>query len=92
MRGLGVGADYSYTGNNVTAGPFEGSRIPLVAAHSGRVHADWKPTLRVNNLLDRRYNDVGAVGYDEAFVLRDAYYPSPERAAWVTATYRMDGR
>jgi iron complex outermembrane receptor protein len=140
VRGLGVGADYSYTGNNVTAGPFEGSRIPLVAAHSGRVHADWKPTqetgfhaeavfvgprvlggdfgndfpdlpgygvvnlaarvvegpwridLRVNNLLDRRYNDVGAVGYDEAFVLRDAYYPSPERAAWVTATYRMDGR
>jgi outer membrane receptor protein involved in Fe transport len=123
----------------VTAGPFEGNRIPLVATHGGRVYADWAPTyqtglraeavfvgprvlggdfanafadlagygvvnlagrvvegrwridLRINNLLDRRYSDVGAVGYDEAFVLRDAYYPSPERAAWVTATYQLDG-
>lgn len=139
-RDLSLGADYSYTGNRVTAGPFDGSRIPLVAAHSGRVYADWAPThqtglhaeavfvgprvlggdfanafpdldgygvvnlagrvaegpwridLRINNLLDRRYSEVGAIGYDETFVLRDAYYPSPERAAWLTATYRMDGR
>ncbi len=112
-RDLSLGADYSYTGNRVTAGPFDGSRIPLVAAHSGRVYADWAPThqtglhaeavfvgprvlggdfanafpdldgygvvnlagrvaegpwridLRINNLLDRRYSEVGAIGYDE---------------------------
>jgi iron complex outermembrane receptor protein len=138
--GLKVGADYSYTGNRVTSGPFEDSRIPLVAEHSGRVYADWAPTyqtglhaeavfvgprvlggdfanafpdldgygvvnlagrvaegrwrvdLRINNLLDHRYSDVGAVGFDETFVLRDAYFPSPERTVWLSASYQLDAR
>jgi len=135
-RGLALGADYAYTGNEVTDGPFEGNRIPLVAEQSGRVWAGWAPTadaalrlegvfvgrrtlagdfdnafralpsygianltgslahagwrlaLRVNNLFDRRYSEVGAVGFDEDYTLRDAYYPSPERTAWLTLTHR----
>ncbi len=135
-RGLALGADYAYTGNEVTDGPFAGNRIPLVAEHSGRVWAGWAPVadatlrlegvfvgrralagdfdnafrelpsygvanlagsldrggwrlgLRVNNLFDRRYSEVGAVGYDEDFTLRDAYFPSPERTAWLTLTHR----
>jgi len=130
-----LSADYAYTGNEVTAGPFEGSRIPLVAEHSGRVggawaprddvalyaervfvgeralggdfandfaaldgygvvnlagqwnHAGWRVALRVNNLLDEEYSEVGAVGFDETFTPRGGYYPSPERAAWLTVSW-----
>jgi iron complex outermembrane receptor protein len=136
LRGVALGADYAYTGNEITDGPFTGNHIPLVAEHSGRVWAGWSPgagatlraegvfvgpralagdfdnafrelpyfgvanlaagvahggwqvSLRVNNLLDRRYSEVGAVGYDADFTLRDAYYPSPERTAWLTLAYR----
>ena len=49
--------------------------------------AGWRVALRVNNLFDRRYSEVGAVGYDAEYALRDAYYPSPERTAWLTLTY-----
>ena len=107
-RSLSLSADYAYTGNEVTAGPFDGTRIPLVAEHSGRVAAGWSPrqeatlyaegvyvgprvlggdfandfpelggygvlnlagqwrqagwrvALRVNNVLNREYSEVGA--------------------------------
>jgi iron complex outermembrane receptor protein len=135
-RGIALGADYAYTGNEVTDGPFAGNRIPLVAEHSGSIWAGWSPVanatlraegvfvgrralagdfsndfpnlpsygilnlaatvghrgwrlaLRVNNVLDRMYSEVGAVGYDEDYVLRDAYYPSPGRTAWLTLTHK----
>jgi len=134
-RNLSLSADYAYTGNAVTAGPFAGERIPLVAEHGARVAAAWSPrndltlyaegvyvgpralggdfanafpelesygilnlagqwnqagwrvALRVNNLLNRAYSEVGAVGFDETFTTQAAYYPSPERAAWVTVSY-----
>jgi iron complex outermembrane recepter protein len=135
IRSLSLSADYAYTGNEVTAGPFAGERIPLVAEHSGRVAAAWSPrpdvtlyaegvyvgprvlggdfanafpeldrygivnlagqwrqagwriALRVNNLFNREYSEVGAVGFNETFTTRAAYYPSPGRAAWVTVSY-----
>jgi iron complex outermembrane receptor protein len=134
-RGVTLGADYAYTGNEVTAGPFAGNRIPLVAEQSGRVWAGWAPrqdaalqiegvfvgrralggdfenafpdlpyygianlsgslvrsgwraVLRVSNLFDRRYSEVGAVGLDADFARRDAYFPSPERTVWLTVSY-----
>ena len=134
-RNLSLSADYAYTGNEVTAGPFARERIPLVAEHGGRVAAGWSPrpevalyaegvyvgprtlggdfanafpelegygivnlagqwrqagwriALRVNNLLNREYSEVGAVGFDETYATRAGYYPSPERAAWVTVSY-----
>lgn len=135
LRDLSLGADYAYTGNEVTAGPFAGERIPLVAEHSGRLSAAWSPrpdvtlyaegvyvgsrtlggdfanafpnldaygivnlagqwrqagwrvALRVDNLLNREYSEVGAVGLDETFVTRAGYYPSPTRSAWLTLSY-----
>jgi iron complex outermembrane receptor protein len=135
LRELSLSAEYAYTGNEVTAGPFAGERIPLVAEHSGRAaagwsvrpdvtlfaegvyvgprvlggdfanafselpgygvvnlagqwrQAGWRVALRVNNLLNREYSEVGAVGFDETFATRAAYFPSPERAAWVTVSY-----
>jgi iron complex outermembrane receptor protein len=135
LRAVTLSADYAYTGNEVTAGPFAGNRIPLVAEHSGRVAAAWAPrpditlyaegvyvgeralggdfdnafdrldsyttlnlagqwrqtgwrvALRVNNLLNEKYSEVGAVGFDETFATRAAFYPSPERAAWLTVSW-----
>jgi outer membrane receptor protein involved in Fe transport len=51
------------------------------------VRPGWRVGLRVNNLFDRRYSEVGARGFDEDFRLRDAYFPSPERTAWLTVSY-----
>ncbi|HDP89258.1 MAG TPA: TonB-dependent receptor [Thioalkalivibrio sp.] len=45
--------------------------------------------VRVNNLLDEEYSEDGATGYDEAFTLRRAYFPSPERNLWVTTRVRF---
>ena len=135
LPNLSLSADYAYTGNEVTAGPFAGERIPLVAEHSGRVAAGWSPhrevtlyaegvyvgrrvlsgdfanafpelggygivnlaaqwrqagwrvALRVNNLFNHEYSETGAVGLDEDFSRRAAYYPSPGRAAWLTVSY-----
>ena len=135
LRTVTLSADYAYTDNEVTAGPFAGNRIPLVAEHSGRVATAWAPrpdialfaegvyvgqralggdfgndfdaldsyttlnlagqwrqagwriALRVNNLLNEDYSEVGAVGFDEDFATRAAYYPSPERAAWLTVSW-----
>jgi outer membrane receptor protein involved in Fe transport len=50
-------------------------------------HAGWRVALRVNNLLDEEYSEVGAVGFDETFTPRGGYYPSPERAAWLTVSW-----
>jgi iron complex outermembrane receptor protein len=36
-----LGGSYAYTDNRVTAGPFTGQHIPLVAEHQGRVFLDW---------------------------------------------------
>lgn len=50
----------------------------------------WQASARVNNVLDKAYSDEGAVGFDESFTLRDAYFPSPERNYWFTLQYVYD--
>jgi iron complex outermembrane receptor protein len=50
----------------------------------------WRGSARVNNVLDKAYSDDGAVGFDESFTLRDAFFPSPERNYWFTVRYIYD--
>lgn len=50
----------------------------------------WRGSARVNNLFDKAYSDEGAVGFDEFFTLRDAFFPSPERNYWFTFRYVYD--
>ncbi len=47
-------------------------------------------SLRGNNLLDERYSQSGAVGYDASYTLRDAYFPAPGRNFSVQAGYHFD--
>ena len=52
--------------------------------------APWRLSLKINNLLDEKYNGSGAVGYDETFTLRDAYFPASGRNAWLSMEYRFE--
>ena len=132
---LSVGGNLTYTDPQITAGPFEGNRIPLVSERTARLFADWDVsarwsllteavyaservlggdfdnrfptldaytvintalslqeapwhlTLQINNLLNTEYESSGAVGFDETFTLRDAYFPAAERNFWLAVTY-----
>lgn len=135
---LTLGGSFTYTDPEITAGDFEGNRIPLVSARSTRLFSDWNlnpnwslliealfaservlggdfandfPTLdsyavvnsvlsyatgpwhaslRANNLLDKDYSSSGAVGFDDNFTSRDAYFPAPERNFWLTLAYHFE--
>lgn len=50
----------------------------------------WHISLRLDNLLDKAYVSSGSIGYDETFTPREAYFPAPERSAWLSAEYRFD--
>ncbi|MBL3598561.1 MAG: TonB-dependent receptor [gamma proteobacterium endosymbiont of Lamellibrachia anaximandri] len=134
---LTLGGSFTYTNPEITAGAFEGNRIPLVSTNSARLFSDWDfvphwsllaealfadervlggdfandfptlggyavvnsvlsyaadhwhATLRANNLLDKAYSSSGAVGFDETFTSRDAYFPAPERNFWLTLAYHF---
>ncbi len=138
MAGLLVGFSHDYVDGEITGGPFEGNRIPLVAEHRSRLFGEWvhgpwtvfgeavrvgeQPlgadfansfprldaytvtnlsarfvtgpwtfTARVNNLLDREYSETGALGLDNTFTTRPAFFPAPERNLWATVSYRFHG-
>ncbi len=38
-----VGASYTYTDSEITAGPFAGNQVPLVPQHNGRLAFDYAP-------------------------------------------------
>lgn len=50
----------------------------------------WHLSLRLDNLLDKTYVSSGSIGYDGTFTPREAYFPAPERSAWLSAEYRFD--
>jgi iron complex outermembrane receptor protein len=90
--GLGLYGEALWVGERVLGGDFD-NRFDALGGYAvvnlvGRYDAGpWRLTLRVNNVLDKRYSDTGAVGFDETFALRDAYFPSPERNFWLSARY-----
>jgi iron complex outermembrane receptor protein len=87
-------AEAVLTGERVLGGDFE-NRFEALGGHAvlnlvaGYTAGSWRFNVRVNNLLDRRYSDTGAVGFDEDFILRDAFFPAPERSLWITARCRF---
>jgi len=138
LQGLLVGFSHDYVDSEITAGPFEGNRIPLVAEHRSRLFGEWMRgpwtvfgeavrvgkqalgadfangfpsldaytltnvsvrfargpwtfTARVHNLLDREYSETGALGLDDTFTTRAAFFPAPERNLWATVSYRFHG-
>ena len=89
---VAVYAEGIFVGSRALGGDFDNAfptlgSYGLVNVAGQWSHAGWRLAVRVNNLLNREYSEVGAVGFDETFTTRAAYYPSPERAAWLTVSY-----
>jgi iron complex outermembrane receptor protein len=66
------------------------SAYHAVNLHVSYEHGPWRLSARLNNALDEEYSETGAVGFDEAFVLRDAYFPAPGRNGWISLSYRFE--
>jgi iron complex outermembrane receptor protein len=129
---LRIGGSYTYTNAEISAGPFMGNALPLVAENQLRLHADydvtpgtnifaemiyvddqvlgsdftnnftrlpdftvvnlharhqnknWTLAAHVNNVFDKKYSEEGSIGYDDMFMLRPAFDPSPERNFWLS--------
>jgi len=91
-QAFGLRVAYQWTGERTLGGDFANAFAPLasygVMSASARYHTGpWQLGVRVDNLLDRAYSETGAVGFDEAFTRRDAYFPAPERTFWLTLRY-----
>lgn len=53
-------------------------------------HENLETGLQVNNLLDQKYSETGAIGLDATFTSRDAYFPAPGRNLALTLAYRFE--
>jgi iron complex outermembrane receptor protein len=92
--GWSLNAEALLAGERVLGGDFANSFEKLTSYAVINLAASydwgaWQFTARVNNLWDERYSETGAVGFDQSFALRDAYFPSPERNVWISAGYRF---
>ena len=71
-----LGSDFA----NSTAPLDAYTRVDLTAHHDAGA---WRFTFKVNNLLDARYSETGAVSFAGA-----GYNPAAERNVWLGASYR----
>ncbi len=92
--GWAVNVESLLAGERILGGDFANSFEKLDAYAvfnlSARYHWEgWSITARINNLLNEKYSETGAVGFDGTFTRRDAYFPSPERNFLLSASYRF---
>jgi outer membrane receptor protein involved in Fe transport len=61
----------------------------VVNAHLSYEHKNWVLGLRVNNLLDEEYSEIGNLFTDfsgfPATTIEPSFFPSPERNYWLSA-------
>ena len=81
--------ELQYASERVLGGDFANAFPPLggyTLANSVLSYREgpWHISLRANNLLNREYSSSGAVGFDENFTTRGAYFPAAERNFWLT--------
>ena len=89
---LNVLAEVVLTSNRTLSGDFNNdfdklSGYGVLNLAGNYEQGPWRLGARVNNLLDKEYSDSGAIGFDETFVIRDAYFTAPEINFWFTASY-----
>lgn len=83
------------TGDRILLADFANAFAPLPGYGVVNIKADytlrqWTVSARVNNLLDKLYSDVGALGFNpETPAIEPAFYPSPERNFFVSARYDL---
>lgn len=61
---ISLGGSLTYTDPRITAGPFDGNRIPLVAARTGRLSADWTPSQRWHLFTEGLFSSKRVLGGD----------------------------
>lgn len=85
-------AEAVYTGDRILGGDYANAFAPLdaftvVNAAITYELEGWCFRGRIDNLLDDEYNADGAVGFDDSFTQRAAYFPAPERRFSLTLSY-----
>ncbi len=72
---LSLGGSFTYTDPQITAGPFEGNRIPLVSSRSVRLFSDWDISYRLALLTELLYSSERVLGgdFDNRFPTLDGY-------------------
>ncbi len=70
-----IGGSFTYTDPEITAGPFQDKRIPLVAARTARLSADWDLTTYWSVLAEVQYASERVLGgdFDNRFPTLDEY-------------------
>lgn len=84
---LQLRADLQYTGERVLGSDFANTaprleNHTLVNLNANYRVKDWQLNVRINNLLNEKYNATGAVGFTAT-----GYNPAPERHLMLTASY-----
>ena len=95
-------AEANYVGDRYFQGDFNNTLEHLGGYTVGNLRlaynrGPWSVSLRVNNLLNKKYSDAGSVytAYDPvtfAMIDMPSFYPAPERNAMVNLSYRFTGR
>ena len=82
--------------DRVLGGDFENTLSRLPGYGVLNIKADYKVSDftfsgRVNNVLNKKYSDVGQLGFDPnaGFATSEAYYPSPEINFLLTAAWQF---
>ncbi|MCU7795894.1 MAG: TonB-dependent receptor [Candidatus Thiodiazotropha sp. (ex Myrtea spinifera)] len=59
-----LGGSLTYTNPRITDGPFDGNRIPLVAARTGQVSGDWRLSPKWNLFAEGLFSSQRVLGGD----------------------------
>ncbi len=90
----GIFAEWQVISRRVASGDYAGAlaRLPgygVVNLHADREQGPWSLSVRVNNLMGKRYSEYAARAFNPATsVSETGYYPAPERNIMLTLGYR----
>ncbi len=92
---LSMKLDGVYTGERYYGGDFSNTYEKMssytVFNVSGNYQVDnWSVTARINNLLDKKYSEYGAIGYDQFYMPKPAEFTAPQRNLWVGVKYSFE--
>jgi iron complex outermembrane receptor protein len=61
---LSLGGSFSYTDPRISDGPYDGNRIPLVAARTGKLSGDWRISSQWNLYAEGLFSSKRVLGGD----------------------------
>ncbi len=63
-QAISLGGSLSYTDPRITSGPYDGNRIPLVAARTGKLSGDWRISSEWNLFAEGLFSGKRVLGGD----------------------------